>query len=272
MKIALLSSHQKWSVYSIWCDLKKYLERGGFEVDVITNRGISRSLLKYDRIVTFFRWWRDYNNRFFKEELNHKTWIFAAGPAFKRIEDWSVFDHVIVISKFAAAHLPKNTNYVVCQPGVDTELFKPMDVAKKWDVGFVGNRTSKRKRFSLIKQVCQPLKFFHQDGWNDTRVSRETLCKLYNEMRCYISLSTFEGGCNPLLEAGACGLPVISTNVGYAPEIKGIIKVDMNSDITELRNLIKSVSPRDGEILRYEIQDKWSWEARLPQWMEVLKL
>ena len=43
----------------------------------------------------------------------------------------------------------------------------------------------------------------------------------YAGIDCYICASTCEGTPNPVLEAMACGVPVISTDVGLVPEVFG---------------------------------------------------
>jgi len=41
----------------------------------------------------------------------------------------------------------------------------------------------------------------------------------YRSLDAYICTSRTEGGPHPILEASSCGIPVISTPVGIAPEL-----------------------------------------------------
>ncbi|MGL4346334.1 MAG: glycosyltransferase [Cellulosilyticaceae bacterium] len=46
----------------------------------------------------------------------------------------------------------------------------------------------------------------------------------YNQLHVYVCTSSTEGTPNPVLEAMACGVPIISTNVGIVPDILGPIQ------------------------------------------------
>lgn len=68
----------------------------------------------------------------------------------------------------------------------------------------------KIKDFGLEDQVLRP-------GW----ISDEDLVGLYNLATLYIQPSLYEGFGFPILQAMACGCPVISSNSGALPEVVG---------------------------------------------------
>ena len=43
----------------------------------------------------------------------------------------------------------------------------------------------------------------------------------YNSIDIYVCASETEGGPNPILETLCCGVPIISTDVGYVPDVLG---------------------------------------------------
>lgn len=47
------------------------------------------------------------------------------------------------------------------------------------------------------------------------------LCTLYNAARCFVTASLYEGFCLPVLEARACGCPVVAFRVSAIPEVAG---------------------------------------------------
>ena len=51
------------------------------------------------------------------------------------------------------------------------------------------------------------------------KIPYEAMPDFYMECHCYICSSKSEGNPLPLLEAASCGLPLLSTEVGIAPEI-----------------------------------------------------
>ncbi|MEK7583041.1 MAG: glycosyltransferase [Patescibacteria group bacterium] len=98
---------------------------------------------------------------------------------------------------------------------IDTEIFKPMNLEKKYDLIFVGRR-AKNKGVELFEKAGRGFKTLIVDGW--AKDSQE-LAKLYNESRLLIVPSYNEGGPRVMLEALACSTPVLCTRVGLAPEL-----------------------------------------------------
>jgi glycosyltransferase involved in cell wall biosynthesis len=105
-----------------------------------------------------------------------------------------------------------------------------------------------------------------EDKWR----TQEEMVDFYHGLDAYICASRTEGGPHPLLEAAACGIPLISTRVGIAPELirqyeNGIL-VDRTVD--EIRKAI--VLMRDNQEMRREmgirareiIETGWTWDRQ----------
>jgi glycosyltransferase involved in cell wall biosynthesis len=56
---------------------------------------------------------------------------------------------------------------------------------------------------------------------NERRIPLEEMVHYYNSIDVFICASDIEGTPNPVLEAMACGVPVISTDVGVVPQVFG---------------------------------------------------
>ena len=110
----------------------------------------------------------------------------------------------------------------------------------------------------------------------ETRLrTQEEMVDFYHGIDAYICSSRTEGGPHPVLEASACGLPVISTGVGLAPELienmqNGIL-IDRN--MKAIRDAVTIL--RDNYDLRIEmgrkareaVEEKWTWDIQAEKYI-----
>jgi glycosyltransferase involved in cell wall biosynthesis len=142
-------------------------------------------------------------------------------------------------------------------------------------VGFSGNPTNTLKNFKNIQKACSSLglelkvaKYFDQ---NDLR-------KWYKEVDLIVCASTSEGGPMCILEAGASGVPVITTDVGLAREIinndNGLkIKSSSPSDIAEaIKDAFKNrdLTVQRAINLHKCIKDNWTYSSKLHEIRQIL--
>lgn len=121
---------------------------------------------------------------------------------------------------------------------IDTELFKPLNISKENRVCFIGRLVKKKNIFNLIRAISGldiklvifgsgPLKKDLEDFSRRLNVNTEfkgnipnrDLARELNKSKLFVLPSLFEGCPKVLLEAMACGLPVIGTNVYGTAEI-----------------------------------------------------
>ena len=163
---------------------------------------------------------------------------------------------IIAVSEAAAAQFPSLKNKVVVIPtGVDTELFRPDPVARTrvrtefglsreaFVVGMVGDLIPLKGQHTLLEAArTDPSEAryivigsarpgddesnayaarLHQMAGNNVIFAgrREDLPAALNALDLLVIASTTETGPLVLLEALACGVPVVSTPVGRAPEL-----------------------------------------------------
>lgn len=108
--------------------------------------------------------------------------------------------------------------------GVDIEHFTPKPKPDEFVVGFVGRNNDKysqdQKGIRLFKLVANVMGLTVKYATNekDNKFSFNKMPEFYNSVSCIVLPSHSEGHSNAINEAQACGLPVISTKVGYHGE------------------------------------------------------
>lgn len=151
---------------------------------------------------------------------------------------------------------------------IDLNTFKKINTEKKYDLIFVARLEKNKGISNLIKAIKIVIKtkpdikliivgdgslrkdltdFINKNklfrnvifsGWIDTE---QELVEKYNEAKIFINPSLNEGGPRVMLEAMACGVPVITTKVGLAVDI---IKDGVNGVFTDWdpRSIAETVS------------------------------
>ncbi|MFA7220039.1 MAG: glycosyltransferase family 4 protein [Synergistaceae bacterium] len=164
----------------------------------------------------------------------------------------------------------------LAQHGIDEEVFCK-DVVRNYDhrkirVGTAG-RSSPNKGFEIIKTACQMADAeFVSQQYGAGKRSKENMPNFYQDIDAYVCMSKTEGLNNGIMEAGAMGLPVISTRSGAAEEIikdgeNGFL-IDRTAEalseaLMRLRDggLRKSM----GNKMSNEIRKNWTWAVKIKE-------
>ena len=127
---------------------------------------------------------------------------------------------------------------MVITDGVDLKLFKPMNLNrfskhKKLVVGWVGNSawSSEIEDFKGFNTILKPaLNELIEEGYSiecnfadrqEKMIPHDEMPEYYGKIDVCVCVSKSEGTPNPVLEAMACGVPIISTDVGVVPQAFG---------------------------------------------------
>jgi len=106
-------------------------------------------------------------------------------------------------------------------------------------------------------------------------ISQETLCRLYNLADLFIYPSLYEGFGLPVLEAMACGTPVVTSRVSSLPEVAGeaAILVDPYNpqEITEALWVGLTDGRLRGELMQRGLErvKKFSWRKTAQETLQV---
>ena len=126
----------------------------------------------------------------------------------------------------------------ICQDGVDLSLFRPHKMERFNNItnrtvyfGWAGNSKWITGDLKGINTIIRPaIEELRAEGYDIELITTDRQNKLipyeempafYEQLDCYLCASSCEGTPNPVLEAMACGVPVISTDVGLVPEVFG---------------------------------------------------
>ncbi len=183
-------------------------------------------------------------------------------------------------------HNVKASRIKIVPNSIDTDWFKPMPEERKRPdlIIFIG-RLIPEKNLELLIKACErskgwnlriigsgPLENQLREMGNKSKVEfrgavpNEELPVLINQAQAFVLPSRFEGSPKALLEAMACGLPVIGSNV---PGIREIIQDNINGILCEpnVESIIqaikrishdKELSQRLGQEARKFVTDKFS--------------
>lgn len=202
--------------------------------------------------------------------------------------------------------------------GIDTELFKPFQMVREDNllhVGVIGSYGSPRR---MIEEAIKPLYdlegvriMFFPQNWVNRGGTEEKIDSLggpefikrvvagdkywpgipniYNRMDVMLRIDASYGYSFPTLEAAACGVPVIVTDMGidhHITEAGGGILIDGNplAYIHKGDELAKKVkyavtwmrdNPKEREGMgwaaRREIEKNWTWDRFILAWREFFR-
>ena len=240
-----------------------------------------------------------------KEELAYHNWTmnFSANGA-KQIITPSEFTKQDLIKTY---NLDPSTIHVVYH-GFDKNRFKPSTTVKKQPyILFIGRIEEKKNIRNMIKaygllrkeaKVSHKLVLAGSPGFGYEQIKAEInklplniqkdiietgyisetdYIRRLQEADIFLFTTNFEGFGMPIIEAFACGTPVVTSNVSSMPEIAGnaALIVDPRKPLeiaAALSKLISSPSLKKALALKGRVRSGlFSWEKAAYQTLEVLK-
>ena len=211
-------------------------------------------------------------------------------------------DHFLTISQFASSEMQNILNIdaeriTVTHLGYDNKVFyrrsheetgeflKDHALPEKYFL-FVGTGDP-RKNMDVIPEALKkaglkvPLAVAGWSGWSDGAMSKgiiplgyvsdDDLARAYSGASGMIFPSTYEGFGLPVLEAMACGCPVVTTREASLPEVAGDAAVFMKSprDVDDLAGILKDLA--DDPNIRRRLIEKGLARARAFSWEETAR-
>ena len=165
--------------------------------------------------------------------------------------------------------------------GYDSDTFKYEK--KNWHTSLVVGWAGSRKNFGsnirgigIIEEACKiaGCEFkpaYREDKWR----TPEEMAAYYKEIDVFVDLYTAPGRQNGLLEAGACGCPIIGIDAGISRELigsdNGLIIQRRTRNLVFAINRIRDNLNRYSNNISKEVETNWKWETHVKQWEKYME-
>lgn len=168
----------------------------------------------------------------------------------------------------------------LAQHGIDEEIFvreKYPKVKHEKITVSVSGRGSENKGFHLVQEACKKTDCVLVSAqYGRGQVSKDLMPKFYSCVDVHICMSKTEGLNNTIMEAGAMGVPVISTKSGAAEEmiVDGVSGFLIDRSVDSLcmaLNKMKDEKLRQdmGNKFYNEIIKNWTWKVRIEDFRKM---
>lgn len=153
---------------------------------------------------------------------------------------------------------PKPT--LIVEDGVDLSRFQPINIERLQSIkgrdlviGWVGNSkwASETEDFKGVHTILKPaIDQLQKEGWGvsplfadrqERFIPHERMPDYYSKIDVLVCTSKIEGTPNPVLEAMACGVPVVSTDVGVVPQVFGELQKSFILEERSIRALADAI-------------------------------
>jgi glycosyltransferase involved in cell wall biosynthesis len=295
MRIAILYDVVGWAYHSEALGLQKFLKinKPKAEVDLFAYPFFYEKLDRkkknsYDCVLLYPRQAKNVTFRAEKTAVRFSSFGDYSGQAKLNTDNFGYFicmnKQIEVMAKKMLPHRVDRIGHIPV--AVDTDVFRNTGKrnSKKLNIGFCGNSGRKGKGFDLISETMKDLgahvnfkKALYKRG---QRIDRNNMYKFYNDLDLIVCMSTKEGGPLPPFEAGACGVPTISScsksaiNEVITNNFNGFIidrsakgLIDKILEIYNNRELLKMCS----ENIEKTIIENHSWSEIWSDYYDIFK-
>lgn len=288
MHILLLPDQTGWAMDSIATSLQIFLPDIAIAKKKLHRRITRKSASKYDIVNVMYPpyvWDFDPSSSVFVAGVHSFCELGIFGP-----NDTLDADTMNMLRPFKRLQAPCKSMYNLLMKhglparyapsGFDPNLFFPKKrvASQKLRFGFAGN-PDKHGAVKGFHDIIVPAFAEVKDVelvvalGGDDQIDHEKMVDFYNSIDMLICMSSSETGPLPVLEAMACGTPVLSTAVGLVPEVVSnmIDGVTINRDRTLLTSWLRHLAD-NREIVDILASNclksvqKWSWPMVAHYW------
>jgi glycosyltransferase involved in cell wall biosynthesis len=275
-KVLVVTDHDKWAFARIFKGLYKYITKYDiFQYNLFSGKTIN--FHEYDAII----WLCDYvPQKLTEKNIDPNKVIFCIRSMVTHpfFSDTNCFKNLakvlLVCNKFLQEQFVNHNIKTLLAPGgVDIDIFRfeKKSIHRPILLGWSGSRDNFGREYrgiDFIEEYCEKDRSvtfnpaYREDKWRDN----DEMVKYYHSIDIYMDLSQGAGRQNGLLEASACGVPIISTPVGIAPMLinPGINGYIVDRKEIEIKDAILSISSNydsfQEKASTYVREYGWSWK------------
>jgi len=169
--------------------------------------------------------------------------------------------------------------------GIFENVFKPAYKLKTesepFRIGWVGRidkeEYREHKGYDIVLKALQDLNVeLETRTFHENRVPRQEMVSFYQSLDLFICSSHSEQHPMPVLEAAACGIPIVSTRVGIVPELiqSGFNGLIVPRNAIAIREAVRRLMAdpvtlsKFSNNIRKSIVENWTWNICKKDWEE----
>ena len=272
-------------VHVLWRGILQFLDPGTASIELYKYR-MSYSDFKKNYLDQFCLTTAVYDHLYLDEDINQVT-----DKILSLVDDYTVSSEKL-FDIYSERYEKKPVEEIT--DGVDLEKFVPYDLdrfnhigERPICIGWVGNSVfwgNKANDLKGVHTILNPaIDELKKEGYNlikcfadkqERTIPHDEMPGYYSKIDLYICTSSIEGTPNPVLEAMACGVPVISTNVGVVPEVFGEYQKNFileSRDIGCLKETIKRMLSNPENLKKCSLENlqqiqQWNWKKKCEQY------
>jgi len=181
--------------------------------------------------------------------------------------------------RLAQAHARQEVHYL--RSAVDHEIFTGTENIGD-EFGWAGDPNKACKRIRILKALSFPIKL--KTDWGKKYFvrgrSRDDQVEFYRSLRAYVHTSNSEGISQTILEAAACGLPIVACDIGDNSQIidrEHLLPLEEKAckqRANELLHMLKTDRDRARTIgmqNQLRLLNNWTWEQRAKEYDNLIE-
>jgi glycosyltransferase involved in cell wall biosynthesis len=180
------------------------------------------------------------------------------------------------LQRIAGLRARKGSRVVFIPNGVDLSVFKP----RTYLVGWCGSKVRCAYEYKGVNYIVKAVEMINKEGLINVKFVEDpsnpplvtyppdVMVNFYQDLDVFVSASIGEGCSNVVLEALACGVPVVMTKTGIHGQLKSAGVVVVDRSVVAIKNGILQCLLQKTQA-RQAICKQFSWDTVADQYISL---